>query len=112
MPVSELALRSCKLFSDAPKEVLEQASQQMEIVQLRRREVLTYASKPFRGLGVVLQGRIQAIDQTLDGREVALQTVESSEAFGQVNLYRGVQHAFFGEQNAGAARVGGGGTVI
>ena len=86
MPVSELALRSCKLFSDAPQEVLEQASQQMEIVQLRRREVLTYASKPFRGLGVVLQGRIQAIDQTLDGREVALQTVEASEAFGQVNL--------------------------
>jgi CRP-like cAMP-binding protein len=69
-----------------PPEVLEQASQQMEIVQLRRREVLTYASKPFRGLGVVLQGRIQAIDQTLDGREVAMQTVETSEAFGQVNL--------------------------
>lgn len=86
MPVSELALRSCKLFSDAPQEVLEQASQQMEIVQLRRREVLTYASKSFKGLGVVLQGRIQAIDQTLDGREVALQTVETSEAFGQVNL--------------------------
>ena len=67
MPVSELALRSCKLFSDVPPEVLEQASQQMEIVQLRRREVLTYASKPFRGLGVVLQGRIQAIDQGIGG---------------------------------------------
>jgi CRP-like cAMP-binding protein len=37
-------------------------------------------------LGVVVQGRIQSIDQTLDGREVALQTVEPGEAFGQVAL--------------------------
>jgi CRP-like cAMP-binding protein len=37
-------------------------------------------------LGLVVQGRIQSIEQTLDGREVALQTAEAGESFGQVAL--------------------------
>jgi CRP-like cAMP-binding protein len=86
MPVSELALRACSLFAQAPDALIGKASNDMEIVHLKRREVLLQGGKPFRGLGVVLQGRMQAIDQTLDGREVALQTIEVQEAFGQVNL--------------------------
>ena len=86
MPVSELALRGCSLFARAPDDLVKQASGEMEIVHLKRREVLHPHGRAFRGLGVVLQGRIQAIDQTLDGREVALQTVDAGEAFGQVDL--------------------------
>lgn len=86
MPVSELALRGCSLFARAPDDLVQQVSGEMEIVHLKRREVLHPHGRAFRGLGVVLQGRIQAIDQTLDGREVALQTVDTGEAFGQVDL--------------------------
>lgn len=86
MPVSELALRGCSLFARAPDDLVAQVSGEMEIIHLKRREVLQTHGRAFRGLGVVLQGRIQAIDQTLDGREVALQTLEPGEAFGQVEL--------------------------
>ena len=58
----------------------------MDIVNLKRREVLMRGGRGFNGLGVVLQGRLQAMDRTLDGREVALQTIEEREAFGQAGL--------------------------
>jgi len=58
----------------------------MDILQLKKREILLINGAPFRGLGVVLQGRLQAMDYTIDGREVALTTVDSTEAFGQANL--------------------------
>lgn len=86
MPVLDLALRGCKLFAQAPEEVLAEAARAMDIVNLKRREVLMRGGRPFKGLGVVLQGRLQAMDRTLDGREVALQTIEERETFGQAGL--------------------------
>ena len=86
MPVLDLALRGCRLFATAPEPVVAQAARDMDIVNLKRREVLVRGGRPFTGLGVVLQGRLQAMDRTLDGREVALQTIEEREAFGQAGL--------------------------
>jgi CRP/FNR family cyclic AMP-dependent transcriptional regulator len=86
MPVLALALKGCPFFVNAPADVLEQAAQEMDIVHLKRREVLTRGGQPFKGWGVVLQGRLQAMDRTLDGREVALQTIEEREAFGHAGL--------------------------
>ena len=86
MPVSGLALKQCALFSNAPEALVQRAAQLMEIVQLKRREVLLTDDMPFTGLGLVLQGRLQAIDYTIDGREVALSTIEVGEMFGQASL--------------------------
>lgn len=86
MPVSELVLRGCSLFAGAPDDLVKQASEDMEIIHLKRREVLQPGGRRFKGLGLVVQGRIQSIEQTLDGREVALQTADIGESFGQVAL--------------------------
>lgn len=86
MPISGLALRSCSLFAKAPAALIERAAQQMDIVHLKRREVLLSGGGPFRGLAVVLQGRMQAIDHTIDGREVALSSVDPGGVFGHANL--------------------------
>ena len=86
MPISGLALRSCSLFATAPPELVEHAASRMDIVHLKRREVLLSAGLPFRGLAVVLQGRMQAIDHTIDGREVALSSVDPGGVFGHANL--------------------------
>lgn len=86
MPVSEIVLKNCSLFQRATPAVVQQAASQMDILQLKKREVLLTGGRAFRGLGVVLQGRLQAMDYTIDGREVALTTVDSGEAFGQANL--------------------------
>ncbi len=81
-----MALRACPLFAEAPLDVVQYAAKEMDLVNLKRREVLQRAGRPFRGLGVVLQGRLQAMDRTLDGREVALLTIEENQAFGQAGL--------------------------
>jgi CRP-like cAMP-binding protein len=86
MPISSLALRGCGLFAKVPEVVVARAAAQMDIVQLKRREVLQPDGRPFRGLGVLLQGRIQAIDHTIDGREVALSSIEPGDVFGHANL--------------------------
>jgi CRP/FNR family cyclic AMP-dependent transcriptional regulator len=86
MPVLDMALRACPLFAEAPLDVVQYAAKEMDLVNLKRREVLQRAGRPFRGLGVVLQGRLQAMDRTLDGREVALLTIEENQAFGQAGL--------------------------
>lgn len=86
MPVSSIALQSCALFQQAPAPVVQQIAAQMQLVLLKRREVLLTEGKNFGGLGVVLQGRIQAIDHTVDGREVALSSVEVGGTVGHVNL--------------------------
>ena len=86
MPVSDIVLSNCSLFQRAPASVVGQAASQMDIMHLKKREVLLIKGRPFRGLGVVLQGRLQAMDYTIDGREVALTTVDQDEAFGHANL--------------------------
>ena len=77
MPVSELALRSCKLFSDVPPEVLEQASQQMEIVQLRRREADDEAAALCRHLDDTLAG----IDAAFAKADVLVSPTAPTTAF-------------------------------
>lgn len=86
MPVSELVLRDFSLFAGAPDDLVQQASGDMELIHLKRREVLLLGGQRFKGLGLVVQGRVQSIEQTLDGREVALQTADAGESFGQVAL--------------------------
>lgn len=86
MAVSEILLKSCSLFRNASASVVQQAASRMSLLQLKKREVLLINGRPFRGLGVVLEGRMQSMDYTIDGREVALTTVNSFAAFGQANL--------------------------
>jgi CRP-like cAMP-binding protein len=86
MPISELTLRNCSFFKQAPPACLTQAAAGMDIVYLKKREVLLVHGRPFQGLGVVLQGRLQAMDFTVDGREVALSAAEQDEAFGVAHL--------------------------
>lgn len=86
MPVSGMALKECAFFAELPDALLMQTSQLMKIVQLKRREVLIVGERPFTGLGLVMQGRLQAIDYTIDGREVSLSTIEPGGIFGLASL--------------------------
>lgn len=61
----------------------------MNLLHLRKREVLPTGAppgQPFAGLGVVLQGGLQAIDLTLDGKEVGVMNVGPHEPFGHTLL--------------------------
>lgn len=86
MPVSPLTLQSCALFAEADDALLRLAAQQMQLLELRKREVLRFEHTAFAGLGVVVNGVMQAMDMTADGREVALLTVPAGQAFGYVGV--------------------------
>ncbi|MHB1114141.1 MAG: hypothetical protein ACYC03_13160, partial [Acidovorax defluvii] len=85
MAVNLIALASCGFFANASPAAVQFAAANMQLVHLKRREVLGDGKSPFNGLGVVLQGNLQAVDLTLDGREAALLTVGLHETFGHAN---------------------------
>ena len=86
MAIHHLALAPCGFFTNAPPAAVQFAASHMHLVHLKRREVLGDGKQPFNGLGVVLQGNLQAVDLTLDGREAALLTATLHETFGHANL--------------------------
>jgi CRP-like cAMP-binding protein len=86
MPVSVAVLSQCALWNGLPPEVLKALADDMRLVFLRRREALSSVLTHFDGLGVVLSGQMQALDETSDGKEVALQTVQANEVFGLAEL--------------------------
>jgi CRP-like cAMP-binding protein len=78
-------LVQCPLFSALPVMHLGELAERMQIVSLRRRELLGGPSG-FNGLGVVLSGTVQSVEETADGREVVLSTVEAYQPLGLAEL--------------------------
>lgn len=81
-----MALTPCAFFQTASAPALQFAAAHMNLLHMRRREVLSQGAKPFDGLGVVLQGNLQAVDLTLDGKEVGLMSAGLHEPFGHYVL--------------------------
>lgn len=86
MAIHPITLASCRFFTNASPAAVQFAAAHMQLLHLKRREVLGDGKQPFNGLGVVLQGSLQAVDLTLDGREAALLTTSLHETFGHANL--------------------------
>ncbi len=84
MAIATITLAPCRLFANASTPALQYAAAHMQLHHLRKREVI--AGGAFDGLGVVLQGSVQAIDATLDGKEVALFSVSTHDSFGHQTL--------------------------
>lgn len=78
-------LVQCPLFAELPTLQLGAVAERMQIVSLRRREVLG-GEAGFNGLGVLLSGSLQSVEETTDGREVVLATVEPNHSFGVAEL--------------------------
>lgn len=86
MPVSTLVLKTSPFFAQAPQAALAFAAERMQLQTLRRREVLPPDGCAFDGLGLVLQGGVQAVDLTIDGREAALLSAAPGEVLGLAQL--------------------------
>ena len=90
MPLALAVLTQCSMFSGLTPELTRFCAEHMQLVTLRRREVITNGAgageSNFTGLGVVLSGAVQAVDLTGDGREAALVTALPYECFGLAEL--------------------------
>lgn len=87
MAVSELTLKQNERLAQADPQAVQWLASRMHIVLLKRRQTLGSQAASFAGLGLVLSGKLQALDLTLDGREVALQTTEAGQLFGEGNPF-------------------------
>jgi CRP-like cAMP-binding protein len=55
-----------------------------------KREVVLAKEKPSPSLMFLLEGRLQAVDFTLDGREVGLHFIEEGQYFGEISVLDGL----------------------
>lgn len=86
MPVDALVLRQFDLFKALPVEVLQQIGQHAQLAEVPRRKVVMEKNQLAHSLGLLLDGRLQGVDMTLDGREAGLYFVEPNDFFGELSV--------------------------
>lgn len=84
MSVDPLVLKQFDLFKPLPVEVIQQLSQYAQLVEVPRRKVVMEKNQLAHSLGLLLDGRLQGVDMTLDGREAGLYFVEPNDFFGEL----------------------------
>lgn len=84
MPILIPILQGLRLFETLPLAQLQELSTAMSERRVERREVVIKRGDSDAGLGFLIEGRLQAIDFTLDGREVGIDFVEERDFFGEL----------------------------
>jgi CRP/FNR family transcriptional regulator, cyclic AMP receptor protein len=82
-------LQSLRLFDSLPLPRLAELSQTMSERKVERREVVVKRGEIHGALGFLIEGRLQAVDFTLDGREVGLHFVDERDFFGEMSIIDG-----------------------
>ncbi len=90
MPVHPSLLQQFSLLRHLSNSTLEDVASYSTLRQLSRREVMIDRESPPVALYFLLEGRLQATDFTLDGREVGLYFLEEGQYFGEVAMFDGL----------------------
>jgi len=89
MPVHTVLLQQFPLLKPLAPEVLERLAQHASVRPFARREmVLTKGPAP-QHLCLLLEGSLQAVDFTLEGREVGLYFINPGDYFAELSLIDG-----------------------
>lgn len=89
MAVHPLLLQQFPLLKSLPADVLERLAGQANSQSFAKREVVLPKSSAPRHLCLLVNGRLQAIDFTLDGREVGLYFIDPGDYFAELALIDG-----------------------
>lgn len=89
MPVSLVLLRQFPLLEPLPKESLEALSTEMTLRSFARRSAVITKGGLSLELGFLLEGRLQGVDFTVDGRGVGLYFVDVGDYFGELSVVDG-----------------------
>jgi CRP/FNR family cyclic AMP-dependent transcriptional regulator len=89
MPVSVQLLSQFPLLQSLPLERLESLSAQMSLRSFPRRGMVMSKDLPAQELGFLVEGRLQGVDFTVDGRSVGLYFVDAGDYFGELSLVDG-----------------------
>lgn len=89
MPILIPILQGLRLFDSLPAAKLAELSRTMNERRVERREVVIKRGDVDAGLGFLIEGRLQTIDFTLDGREVGIDFVGVGDFFGELSVIDG-----------------------
>lgn len=95
MPVAEGILGRFEIFRTLPENILERVCAAAAIESMPRRRLLHQPGDAAQGLGFLVDGRLQAVNLTLDGREAGLYFVEPGELFDELPAIDGQPHQDF-----------------
>ncbi len=86
MPILIPILEGLRLFDRLPAEKLAEIAQTMNERRVERREVVIKRGDTEAGLGFLIEGRLQTVNFTLDGREVGIDFVHDGDFFGELSV--------------------------
>jgi CRP/FNR family cyclic AMP-dependent transcriptional regulator len=89
MPVLIPILQGLRLFDQLPADKLAEVSQTMSERKVERREVVIKRGEVAAGLGFLIEGRLQSVNFTLDGKEVGTDFIENGDFFGELSVIDG-----------------------
>ncbi len=89
MPVSVQLLSRFALLESLTLEDLTPISHAMTLREFAKRAVVVSKENPVADLGVLVEGRLQGVDFTVDGRSVGLYFVDPGDYFGELQLVDG-----------------------
>ena len=85
-------LQQFSLLRHLPTPTLELLANSSAVRSVARREVVLDKDSPVEYLFFLLEGRLQATDFTLDGKEVGLYFVEEGQYFGEIAMLDGLAY--------------------
>ena len=92
MAIHTSLLQQFSLLRHLPAGTLEQLAESSSLRSFARREVVLDKDSPVESLFFLLEGRLQATDFTLDGKEVVLYFVEEGHYFGEIAMLDGLPY--------------------
>ena len=84
MPVASVLLDQFELLRPLSSDTIAQLSEHAKLVQVSRRQVVMEKGKQAHSLGLLLEGRLQGVDITLDGKDAGLYFIEEKDFFGEL----------------------------
>ena len=95
MPIPLPVLQNFPLLRDLPPDTLARLSTAMTERTFARREIVIKKGDPGNVLGFLIEGRLQGVDFTVDGREVGIYFVEPNDYFGELSVIDGLPRPDF-----------------
>lgn len=90
MAVSPVVLRNFEIFHSLPDNIILDIGKHSKLAEAPRRKVVMQKNQHVHSLGLLIDGRMQGIDLTLDGREAGLYFVEPNDCFGELSVIDGL----------------------
>lgn len=89
MPILIPILQGLRLFDRLPPEKLAELAPTLNERRVERREVVIKRGEVDGGLGFLIEGRLQTVNFTLDGREVGIDFINDGDFFGELSVIDG-----------------------